>query len=189
MVLEPDQKRPAEEATPKAGFPSERLSVPGGTSAVQLQNLSESDQHRLLTNLRRINLAIETFGETTSTTVIPTLTRAVQAPPDETAHTSDSIAKASSSIARTVAELFEVIDSFIRVGNEPLRAYRDLVESGTREALRLLKEASLTSDDEVWRIKVHTATLLIQQVSSDDCEVITPNLLFMIKELERLLEK
>jgi hypothetical protein len=46
-----------------------------------------------------------------------------------------------------------------------------------------------SGDDERWRIKVHTATLLVQQAISDDCEVITPNLLLMIKELERLLGK
>jgi hypothetical protein len=189
MGLEPEKKRPAEDAKQEAQAPSEGLSAPGGASIVNLHDLSRGDQLRLLTNLSRINSAIETFGETIAKTVIPTLTRAVQAPPGETAHVNDSITKAIANITNTVAELSETIDWFIRVGNEPLRTYRDLVETGTKQAIRLLNEVDPSGDDERWRIKVHTATLLVQQAISDDCEVITPNLLLMIKELERLLGK
>jgi len=189
MALEPEKQKPAEDATRQVDSPSGALSAPCATSLLQLQDLSQRDQHRLLTNLKGIRSAIETFGETVAATVIPTLQIAVQTPPGETTNASDSIRQAASNIASTVAELCETIDRFVRGGNEPLRAYRDSVETGTQEAIRFLREASPTSDDEVWRIKVHAATILIRDVISTDCEVITPNLILMIKELERLLGK
>lgn len=189
MGPESEKNSPSEDAKRKAEAPSEGLSAPCGAPILNLHDLSRVDQHRLLTNLRRINSAIETFGETIAKTVTPSLTMAVQAPPGEAANIGASITRAISNITTTVAELYETIDWFVRGGNEPLRAYRDLVETGTKEAMRLLNEADPSGDDETWRIKVHTATLLVQQAISDDCEVITPNLLLMIRELEKLLGK
>jgi hypothetical protein len=187
MGLEPEKNRLPDDVQQQAELTSDGLSAPSAGSVLNLQDLSQIDQRRLLTNLRHINSAIETFGETIAKTVTPPLTRAVQAPPSAAASVGDFITQAVSNITHSVAELYDTIDWFVRGGNEPLRAYRDSVETGTKEAIRLLLEASPSGKDEGWRIKVHAATLLMQQTISDDCEVITPNLLLMIKELEKLL--
>lgn len=171
----------------KAPSPSDGLSMPEETWVAQLQSLSRSDQIRLLANLTRINSEIETFGETIARVVLCPLVAAVETSPSTASHTSGSITQAITDITATVFELDNTITWFIRQGNEPLRAYRELIEDGTQLAIRLLKAAHPSTHDEAWRIKIHSAILLLRQTISDDCEAITPNLLLLIRELQRIL--
>ena len=187
MGLGPDQPQRFDSAAPGAEVPQANLPVPPSDDTNRLIALSQNDQRRLLTNLRRINAAIETFGETIAREVIPTLKCVAEIPPSAVAGVGDSITEALSYISTTVSALYDTIDWFVQRGNQPLRAYRDSVEQGTQEAMRLLREANPSSVDDSWRVKVLTAKLLLQETISDDCEVITPNLMITIKELERLL--
>ncbi len=163
------------------------LVAPGDACLPELQKLPEESQRRLLSNLRCITRAIETFGETIAAQVIPPLTAAVESSPSAATGATDAIRRASNTLASTVAELDASIDWLIRGGNQPLREYRDIIEDATNEALRLLAEATPGSNDETWRIKIFTSILLLRQAISDDCEAITPNLLFLIGQLETLL--
>lgn len=187
MGLDPDQPQRFDSATPGAEASQAKLPVPPSDDTNRLGELSQTDQRRLLTNLRRINAAIETFGETIAREVIPTLDFAIQVPPSAAAGVEGSITEAVSEISTMVTALCDTIDWFVQRGNQPLRAYRDSVEQGTQDAIRLLREADPSSVDEKWRVKVLTAKLLLQETISDDCEVITPNLILTINELERLL--
>jgi hypothetical protein len=189
MGVEPEKNKEPEHSSKGPETSSERLSTPCPLTVFSLDVLSTADQRRLLSHLKRINSAIETFGETISKTVIPSLTMAVQTPPSMAASTCDSISQAITNITSGVTGLYDTIDWFVRQGNEPLQEYRSLVQVGTQDAIRLLREANPTGDNENWRVKVHTATVLLQQAISDDCEVITPNLLLMIGELDHLLAK
>ncbi len=185
MGVEPERNKRPEDTAHGAQAPSEGLSTP--VPVFGLSDLSSADQRRLRTHLTGINSAIETFGETIASTVIPVLQTAVQTAPSDAASVGNSITQSIANITRSVSGLCETVDWFVRQGNEPLREYRNLVEVRTQDAVRLLREANPTGDGEKWRIKLHTATLLLQQAISDDCEVITPNLLLMIGELNRLL--
>jgi len=187
MGLDPDQPQRFDSAAPGAEVPQANLPVPPAEDTHHLSALSQTDQRRLLTNLRRVNLAIETFGETIAQKVIPTLVFAAEIPPSAAVGVGDGITEAISEISTIVAALYDTIDWFVQRGNQPLREYRNSVEQGTQDAIRLLREANPSSVDENWRVKVLTAKLRLQETISDDCEVITPNLIFTINELECLL--
>jgi hypothetical protein len=187
MNTEPQNPMQIAQSLPRPPTTAEDLPAPCNPKSVALDNLSRDGQQRLLSNLKRIRSAIETFGETIGSTVVPALIVAVQTPPSMAESARESIPKTITTINNSVTILYSEIDCFVRQGNAPLMEYRSSVEAGIKAAMKLLSEANQTSDDNKWRGDITTAIMCLRRTTSDDCEVITPNLLVMIAALEQML--